>query len=121
VQLDTIQDNIILKTRRDVLKLHLHTKLEEKSIKATDTEVDVLIELYELGGYDEEKEKEFFDLCVNKSYRRSSDSVRNVISKFVNNGVVLKLKKKNREVNPEFLPRVTTPFVGLIYKIINAA
>ena len=120
VELEVINDIISLPTRRDVLKLHLYAKLQEKNIKATDTEVDVLMELYDFGGYDEASEKEFFDRCVSKGYRRSYESVRNVISKFVSNNVILKIQKKNREINESFIPRVNTPYVGLEYKVINA-
>lgn len=116
-----IEDFITLPSKRDVLRLYLYTKLLENQIKATDTEIEVLMELYDFGGVYEgiDQEKAFFDLCIKKNHRRSYASVGNVLSKFVLNGVLLKPKKHHRQLNDMYLPRISTNVVGLNYKIIN--
>ena len=81
------------------------------------------MELYDFGRAYEgvEQEKQFFDICVKRKRRRSYASVGNVISKFVTSGVLLKPKKHHRELNPEYLPDISSDLVGLNFKILNIA
>ena len=116
-----IEDNLVLPTKREVLKLHILTKLRTKRIPYTENELDVLVELSEFGGYDENSERDFLNRCVELKYRGSVDSTANVISKYVLAGVILKKKKRVRDLNPEFLPPITSKTVGLSYKIVNHA
>lgn len=120
--LQVINESIVLKSKRDVLHLHLYTMLKKDNIQATSTELDVLIELYEFGGFaNKDKKTEFFDVCISKQYRTTTQSVRNVLSKFTKNGVLDKPKANHRNLKEKYLPVTSTQLVGLKYTIINAS
>lgn len=117
-----IEDKIRLRSRRDVLRLFLYTKLVERGIDFSGSELDVLMELYNIGGYENiDTEKEFFNACIEKKFRRSWQSVRNVLTRFVNLGVVKKPRIHQRSVSSDFLPVVESPILGLMFFVSNAA
>ena len=119
MDLQIIEDTVLLPSKVDVLRFHLNTKLQQNNIKATESEMDVLMALYEWGGFSDSQDRSFYEDCVRRKYRGSEESVRNVITKFVNNNVILKIKKRNREINPDYLPKIDAPGIGLSYKVIN--
>lgn len=120
-ELQVINEEIILRTKRDVLRLHLYTKFLENAIPATNSELDVLMELYDFGGLEnKEQEKEFFLSCISKGYRNTDQSVRNVLSKFTKNGVLNRPKLHHRSLKDTYIPSISTELVGLKYTIINA-
>lgn len=122
MQLQVINEEIILKSKRDVLRLHLYTKFLEKSIIATNTELDVLMELYDCGGFQsKEQERDFFTSCISKGYRTTDQSVRNVLAKFTKNGVLDRPKLHHRSIKDDFIPAIDSVHVGLKYSIMNAA
>lgn len=117
-----IEDKVRLRTKRDVLRLFLYTKLTEKGIQFSDSELDVLMELHSIGGYyDTEKEGEFFTNCIVSKFRISTQSVRNVLTKFVNLGVIKKPRIHQRFVSPDYLPSIDSEVVGLMFFVSNAA
>lgn len=117
-----IQDKIRLRSKRDVLRLFLYTKLIEQEVKFSDSELNVLIELYLLGGYkDLEKEREFFNLCITSKFRTSFQSIRNVLTKFVNLGIIKKPKIHQRYLSTDYLPEIASERVGLLFYVSNAA
>lgn len=117
-----IEDKIRLKTRRDVLRLFLYAKLTERRIKFSDSELDVLMELHEAGGYyDTVQEEQFFNNCIHKKFRTSFQSVRNVLTRFVNAGVVKKPKIHQRFISHDLLPEIESEVVGLMFFVSNAA
>lgn len=117
-----IEDKVRLRTKRDVLRLFLYTKLIERGIQFSDSELDVLMELYDIGGYyDTDKEVEFFDNCIRSKYRTSYQSIRNVLTKFVNAGVIKKPRIHQRFVSSDYLPIINSDLVGLNFFVYNAA
>lgn len=117
-----IEDKIKLRTKRDVLRLFLYTKLTERGIRFSDTELDVLMELHEMGGYyNTEEESVFFTNCIQKKFRTSPQSVRNVLTRFVMNGVVRKPRIHQRFIDRDLLPRIESDVVGLMFLVHNAA
>lgn len=116
-----IEDRIKLRTKRDVLRLFLYTKLTEKGIRFSDTELDVLMELHEVGGYyDTDEEEVFFNNCIRKQFRTSPQSIRNVLTRFVMNGIVKKPKIHQRYIDKELLPEIDSDVVGLMFLVHNA-
>lgn len=117
-----IQEKVRLRTKRDVLRLFLYTKLTEKGVPFSESELDVLMELYELGGYyDIDKEREFFHNCIIGKYRTSDQSVRNVLTKFVNYGVIKKPRIHQRFICHDYLPPLDTEQIGLMFFVSHAA
>lgn len=117
-----IEDKVRLRSKREVLRLFLYTKLTEAGIQFSDSELDVLMELYEVGGYyDTTKEVEFFDNCIRSEFRTSYQSIRNVLTKFVNAGVIKKPRIHQRYISSDYLPTVDSNVVGLMFFVYNAA
>lgn len=117
-----IQDRVRLRSKRDVLRLFLYTKLTERGIKFSESELDVLIELHLIGGYyDTDRETIFFNTCINHKFRTSFQSVRNVLTRFVNLGVIKKPKIHQRYISPDYLPAIESDIVGLMFFVSNAA
>ncbi len=117
-----IEDRIRLPNKRQVLRLFLYTKLTERNIPFSDSELEVLMELYELGGYFSiEKEKELFGNCIAQRFRTSHQSIRNVLTKFVNYGVIKKPKIHQRYISPDYLPTIDSDIVGVMFFVSNAA
>lgn len=115
-----LEDKIRLRSKREVLRLFLYTKLIEKGIVFSSSELDVLMELYEMGGYyDIDNELSFFNQCIDKKYRNSLQSVRNVLTKFVNLGVVKKPKIHKRFISEDYLPQIDSEQVGLMFFVSN--
>lgn len=116
-----IEDKVRLRSKRDVLRLFLYTKLTEKHIKFSDSELDVLMELHTIGGYyDTSRELEFFNSCIHQKFRTSFQSIRNVLTRFVNLGVVKKPKIHQRYISDDYLPTVEGSLVGLMFFVSNA-
>lgn len=117
-----IEDRVRLQTKREVLRLLLYTKLTEKGIQFSESELDVLMELHQLGGYcDVDQEGEFITSCITKRFRRSVQSTRNVVTKFVNHGVIRKSKSHQRFVSNDYLPAIEADVIGLMFFVSNAA
>lgn len=121
MNIPVIEDKIILNNKREVMRLFLYIKLLEKGVKTSNTELNVLMELYEFGGYyNQEQETHFFTKCINSKFRTSDQSIRNVLTKFKNVGVVKKVKIHQRYISEEFLPKIDSQMVGLMFFVSNA-
>lgn len=117
-----IEDKIKLRSKREVLRLFLYTKLVERGIKFSDSELDVLMELHTAGGYhNADEEGSFVNQCIQKQFRTSFQSVRNVITRFVNYGIVKKPKIHQRHISSDILPKIPSDVVGLMFFVSNAA
>ena len=114
-------DTILLPTKRDVLKFHISLMLAQKQIKASDADIDVMIELYEFGGYNNSTEQEsFIKSCIDKNLRKSKQSVRNTLSKYVGLGVFKKKKNTVLHISEDYLPKVDCSKLVLLHKISHA-
>ena len=120
-EVQIIQSFINLETKRDVIKLHLFSKLLEKGIPTYPSELDILIELYFRKGYHSKEEMEdLYEFCLKHKLRASRQSFNNAITKFVNAGVIKKLGVCKREINKDFVPHINSDYIGLNYKVVNA-
>lgn len=113
-----ISEKMLLKDRKDVLRLHLYSKLLNKGIVPYDRDLDILVSLYEYGGYKNSKEQnEFFNLCLDKSLKKSIQSIRNTLAKYTDLGVLDKPKNTIRFMNENWLPKLNGNKIVLDYKI----
>lgn len=121
MSIPVVQDKIKLNSKREVLKLLLYTKLLESNIKPSDTELEVLMELYEFGGYhSHEQEIIFFTKCINLKFRNSFQSIRNVLTKYKSFGVVMKPKIHQRHISTSYIPDIQSDTIGLMFFVSNA-
>lgn len=100
-------DKILLSNKKDVLRVHLYLKFIQYDIQPFENDIDILIELYCFGGYSgREKQEEFINLCLQRDYKKSKQSIRNVLSKYTNLGVLNKPKNLYLSVNEKFIPNI---------------
>lgn len=117
----SFSDKLLLPTKRDVLKVYLYFKILNTEINASESDINVIIQLYLNEGYSSAAEQaEFFRVCLEKDLKKSEQSVRNTISKFINLGVLLKTKHCTCSVNEEFLPKTDFDKLMLKYVISHA-
>ena len=113
-------DIILLPTKRDVLRVHLYTKLVEFQIQPFENDIDIILELYCYGGYNEETQKGFFDICLEKRYKKTEQSVRNTLSKYTALGILEKPKNRKLFVSDKFIPNVECDLLVLEHKVTHA-
>ena len=113
-------DTIVLPTKRDVLRIHLYSKLVESGIQPFENDIDMVLELYCFGGYTEENQKKFFDTCLEKKYKKSEQSIRNTLSKYTSLGVLEKPKNRHLFVNDKFIPNIKCDLLVLQHKVTHA-
>lgn len=114
-------DRVLLKEKRDVLRVHLYFKLIEYGIKPFENDISIIIELYLFGGYsNSEEQNKFIDICMKKKLKKSSQSVRNTLSKYVSAGVFRKPKNKVLTLDERFIPTVTCDKLVLQHTISHA-
>lgn len=116
----SFSDSVVLPTKRDVLRIQLYTKLIQFSIQPFETDIDIIIELYCFGGYNEDTQKRFFDICLEKKYKKTEQSIRNTLSKYTALGVLEKPKNRKLFVNPKFIPVVECDLLVLRNPITHA-
>lgn len=102
-----LADIILFDDKRTVLRLHLYTKLLQNKIKPYESDMDILIELYVFGGYNNTTEQaSFIKSCLEKGYLRTAQSVRNTLSKYTNLKVLLKPRNGVISFSEDFIPTV---------------
>lgn len=118
MDIKVISEKMLLKDRKDVLRLHLYSKLLNKGIVPYEKDLDILVTLYEYGGYRNNKEQnEFFTLCLDNSLKKSIQSIRNTLAKYTDLGVLDKPKNTIRFLNESWLPKLDGNKIVLDYKI----
>jgi hypothetical protein len=117
----SLQDKVLLPKKKDVLRVHLYFKLIQHGVKPFENDMDIMIELYQFGGYtNSEEQSRFIDLCIKKKLKKSAQSVRNTLSKYVNMGIFQKPKNTTLHINPNFLPKVECDKLVLQHMISHA-
>ena len=100
-------DNIILPSKKDVLRVHLYLRLIQYGIQPFENDIDILLELYCFGGYKgKDKQEEFITRCIDKRFKSSRQSIRNILSKYTVMGVLDKPKNLSLFMNNKFIPAV---------------
>src|SRR6476469_4887187 len=117
----SLDDVVILPSKRDVLRVHIYTKLLKEGIKPFENDLDIILELYMFGGYNNpEEQNEFIEICLKKKMKKSKQSLRNTLSKYVTLGVFDKPKNTILHVNPKFIEQVKCDKLVLLHKVSHA-
>lgn len=121
MDIKALTDRVLLETKRDVVKLHLYFKFLQHGIKPYESDIDIIVELYMFGGYsNSHQQKDFLALCKAKNFRKTEQSVRNTISKYINIGVFEKPKNSVLRVSEKFIPSVICDRIVLQHIISHA-
>jgi hypothetical protein len=108
MEIKSFSDKILFSDKRDVLRVHLYTKLIQNGIKPFENDIDILLELYLFGGYrNVEEQSNFLKICLDKKLRKNPQSIRNTLSKYTNLKVLDKPRNTVLRINNEFIPKVS--------------
>lgn len=114
-------DKVLLPDKRDVLRIHLYLKFLQYGINPYDNDMNIVIELYTFGGYsNSQKQEQFFDLCLERKYKKSRQSIRNTLSKYTNLGVFEKARNTSLSVSAKFIPSIEFDRLLLQHTITHA-
>lgn len=114
-------DKILLPDRRDALRVHLYLKLIQNGIQPFENDIDMIIELYSFGGYvNKENQRRFFDICLDRKFKKTEQSVRNTLSKYTMLGVLEKPKNLVLYVSEKFIPKVECDKLVLQHVVSHA-
>lgn len=114
-------DKILLPDKMDVLRVHLYLKLTQYGIRPHENDMNIILELYCLGGYESaEKQDLLFKLCLDKKFKKTEQSIRNTLSKYTDLGVLNKPKNLHLSVNEKFIPNVQFDKLVLQHAISHA-
>lgn len=112
---------ILLPEKKDVLRIHLYSRLLQHGIKPFENDIDIILELYLFGGYsNSEEQSEFIEYCINNKYKRTDQSVRNFLSKYTTLGVFEKSRNLNLSINDKFIPTLDCDKLVLQHIISHA-
>lgn len=121
MQIKSFSDKVLLPTKRDVLRIHLYFKLLQYGIRPYENDIDIILELYLFGGYTNSDEQAIFiKQCVDKKYKKSDQSLRNTLSKYVSMGVFNKPKNTTLYINEQFIPTIQCDKLVLQHLISHA-
>lgn len=121
MKIKAFSDKILLPEKKDTLRVHLYLKLLENGIQPFENDIDMILELYSFGGYSsKENQRKFFDMCLDKKFKKTEQSVRNTLSKYTMMGVLVKPKNLTLSVNEKFIPRVECDKLVLQHVISHA-
>lgn len=121
MQIKAFSDTVLLPTKKDVLRIHLYFKLIQYGIKPFENDIDIILELYMFGGYKgSEQQAMFIDMCMQRGLKKSDQSVRNTLSKYVSLGVFDKPKNTTLRLNQKFMPSVDCDKLVLQHIISHA-
>jgi hypothetical protein len=114
-------DKVLLPEKRDVLRVHLYLKFLQYGIPPYENDMNIVLELYCFGGYNNSlKQDEFFDLCLEKKYKKSKQSIRNTLSKYTNLGVFEKPRNTSLSVSSKYIPHIEFDRLLLQHTISHA-
>ena len=118
----SIDDKILLRCKKDLIKAHLYLKFLQYGIELPiDSDIDVIAELFIFGGYKNGEEQEnFINHCISIGLRKSSQSLRNTLSKYVNKKILIKPKNSSLFLREDFIPNIKFDRLLINYKISHA-
>lgn len=103
----SLSDKVLLRSKKDVLRLHLYLKFLQYGIKPFENDIDIIVELYLFGGYtNSDEQNQFIKICLDKKLKKSSQSVRNTLSKYVILGIFSKPKNSVLKIEDKFIPSI---------------
>lgn len=114
-------DKILLSDKKDVLRIHIYLKFLQYGIQPFENDINIIIELYSIGGYNNsETQEKFFDTCLEYKYKKTKQSIRNTLSKYINLGVLEKPRNVSLSVSSKYIPPVECDRLLLQYNISHA-
>ena len=114
-------DKVLLPDKTDVLRVHLYLKFLQYGIQPYENDINIVLELYSFGGYsNSQKQDEFFDLCLEKKYKKSKQSIRNTLSKSTNLGVFEKPRNTSLSVSSKYIPQIEFDKILLQHIVTHA-
>lgn len=114
-------ERVLFPTKRDVLRIHLYLKFIENGIKPFENDIDIIVELYLLNGYtNSEQQARFIEICMKNKLKKSNQSVRNTLSKYVTMKVLDKPRNQICNVSEKFLPKIDCDRLVLEHIISHA-
>lgn len=114
-------DKVLLPDKKDVLRVHLYLKFLQYGIQPYENDINIVLELYSFGGYsNSQKQDEFFDLCLEKKYKKSKQSIRNTLSKYTNLGVFEKPRNTSLSVSSKYIPQIEFDKILLQHIVTHA-
>lgn len=117
----SFKDRVLLKKRSDVLRLHLYMRFLQYGIKPYENDIDIIIELYMFGGYSTPDEQQnFINLCLSKKLKKSDQSIRNTLSKYVSLGIFNKPRNSVLSIDDKFMPGVDCDKLVLEHMVSHA-
>jgi hypothetical protein len=121
MEIKAFTDRVLLPEKKDVLRIHLYFKLVQYGIKPFENDMDIILELYLFGGYNNTAEQSsFIKTCMEKKLKKSAQSVRNTLSKYVGLGVFDKPKNAVLHLNAKYIPHVECDKLMLQHVISHA-
>lgn len=121
MDIKSFSDKILLPSKKDVLRVHLYLKLLQYGIKPFENDLDIILELYLFGGYSNKDEQlNFIQMCMDKKLKKTNQSVRNTLSKYVIAGVFTKPKNTNLYLDDKFIPKIECDKLVLQHLISHA-
>ena len=107
MEIKSFSDTVLLSNKKDVLRVHLYFKLLQNNIRPFENDMDIILELYLYGGYSTaEQQASFIKICMDKKYKKSNQSLRNTLSKYVKNGIFIKPKNTVLSISENYIPSV---------------
>lgn len=121
MEIKSFSDIVLLPDKKDVLRVHLYFKLLQYGIKPFENDIDIMLELYLFGGYsNSEQQSQFIKLCIDKKLKKSDQSVRNTLSKYVRRGVFEKKRNTSLTISDKFIPLVVCDKLVLQHTVSHA-
>lgn len=115
-----IEETIIFDDKDELLSAHLYLQLKKRGIHISPKDLALIVELYNQGGYSTKFEQDrFFDSCLSKKFKKTTQSIRNTLNKFTKIKVLSKDKNYERYINKDFLPTLNDSKMGFIYKMTH--
>ena len=111
----------LLASKKDLLKLHLYFILLKKGTPTSESNMELIIELFLMGGYATiEEQVKFIDNCLAGKVKRSRQSIRNSISRNIKQGIFIKKRNCHLEVSEDYLPKTIFDKLILKYTLSHA-
>ena len=121
MEIKAFTDKVLLPEKKDVLRVHLYFKMVQYGIRPYENDIDIILELYMFGGYKNAAEQSaFIKLCLEKGLKKSPQSVRNTLSKYVGMGIFDKPKNASLRLNDKYIPIVECDKLMLQHIISHA-
>lgn len=114
---------ILLKDKRDVIKVVLYVQMLLRGITPFENDLDILFELYNFGGYhNNDEKKEFYNILISKELRKTPDSINNKLTELAGKGILERYRKNCIRFREDFIPNIKDEFtqVGFVAKITHA-